>query len=164
MEFSLGKKIAALRKEKGFTQDELSERLGLSPQAISKWENEISYPDILLLPQIAELFNVTIDELLSHTPKKETVMLPEGKRKDMDDLLFRILINSHDGDKVRVNLPLPLIKMGLEIGMRMPQVTANEALKDIDFEQLFDLVEKGVLGKLVEIESKDGDVVEIMVE
>lgn len=164
METTLGKRISLFRKEKGITQDWMSEKLGVSPQAVSKWENDISCPDILLLPRIAEMFDVTVDELLSHAPKKETVILPVEKRKNLDDLVFRIIINSSDGDKVRINLPIPIIKMGLEVGMRMPQVSKNEALKDIDFNQLFYMVEKGVIGKLLEIEGAGGDKIEIFVE
>ncbi|MDD2263300.1 MAG: XRE family transcriptional regulator, partial [Clostridia bacterium] len=63
-----------------------------------------------------------------------------------------------------VNLPMPLVKMGLEMGLKMPAVTGNEALKGIDFAQLLTLVDQGVLGRLVEIESADGDTVEIVVE
>lgn len=72
MSNTLGKKISELRKEKGITQEELAERLGVSPQAVSKWENDLSCPDIMLLPELAKLFDVTIDELFSVTPKKET--------------------------------------------------------------------------------------------
>jgi len=164
VDLTIGKKIAGLRKEKGITQEELSELLDVSPQAVSKWENDLSCPDIMLLPKIANVFHVTVDELLSSSPKKETVMLPAEQRKSVDDLVFRILINSSDGDKVRVNLPLPLIKVGLEIGMRMPQVSKNESLKDINFEELFKIVEHGVRGKIIEIEGKDGDLVEVVVE
>lgn len=164
MEWTLGKKIAHLRKAKGFTQEELSEKLEVSPQAVSKWENDLSCPDIMLLPKIAELFDVTVDELLSNSPKKETVMLPADQRKSIDDLILRIVVHSADGDKVRVNLPMPLIKIGLEIGMRIPEISANDVLRDIDFEQIFQIVERGVVGKLIEVESRNGDMVEIVVE
>lgn len=60
---TLGNKIAELRKEKGMTQEALANELGVSNQAVSKWEANQSCPDIQLLPQIAELFNVTIDSL-----------------------------------------------------------------------------------------------------
>ena len=55
--------IAALRKEAGMTQEQLATRLGVSFQAVSKWENGLSCPDIMLLPQLADLFSVTIDSL-----------------------------------------------------------------------------------------------------
>ncbi|MDD3094562.1 MAG: helix-turn-helix transcriptional regulator, partial [Clostridia bacterium] len=144
--------------------DEMAEKLNVTPQAVSKWENDISCPDIMLLPKIAEMLSVSVDELLSDAPKKNVEFVPEDKRKNIDDLMFRIYVNSADGDKVKVNLPMPLVKMGLEMGLKMPAVTGNEALKGIDFAQLLTLVDQGVLGRLVEIESADGDTVEIVVE
>lgn len=161
---SMGNRISQLRKEKGITQEDMAEKLGVTPQAVSKWENDISYPDILQLPKIAEMLGVTVDELLSGESKKETRVLPKEQRKNIDDMMFRIHVNSADGDKVRVNLPMPLVRLGLEMGMRMPQVSGNEALKDIDFKQLINMVESGLIGKLVEVESADGDTVEIVVE
>lgn len=161
---SIGNRISQFRKEKGYTQEEMAEKLGVTPQAVSKWENDISYPDILLLPKIAEMLGITVDELLSGERKKDTNFLLEGQRKNIDDMMFRIYVNSADGDKVKVNLPMALVKMGLEMGMKMPQVSGNNSLKDIDFEQLIFMVESGLIGKLVEVESADGDTVEIVVE
>ena len=161
---TIGNRISQLRKEKGITQEDMAEKLGVTPQAVSKWENDISYPDILLLPKIAEMLGVTVDLLLSGESKKDTRILPKEQRKSMDDMMFRIYVNSANGDKVKVNLPMPLVKMGLEMGMKMPQVSGNAALKDIDFEQLTRMVESGLIGKLVEVESADGDIVEIVVE
>jgi transcriptional regulator with XRE-family HTH domain len=161
---SIGNRISQLRREKGLTQEEMAEKLGVTPQAVSKWENDISYPDILLLPKIAKLLGVTVDELLSGESKKDTDFLPEGQRKNIDDMMFRIYVNSADGDKVKVNLPMALVKLGLEMGLKMPQVSGNNALKDIDFGQLIYMVESGLIGKLVEVESAEGDIVEIVVE
>ncbi len=161
---TLGNKISTLRKAKGIKQEELAERLGVSPQAVSKWENDISCPDIMLLPKLADIFQVTVDELLSREEKKQVQILPQEKRKNIDDMMFRVYVNSSDGDKVKITLPMPLIKMGLEMGMAMPQVSGNAALRDIDFSQLISMVEKGVIGKLVEVETSDGDIVEIVVE
>lgn len=58
-------KIKQMRKKAGFTQEQLASRLGVSAQSISKWENEVSMPDITLLPLIAEIFGITIDESLT---------------------------------------------------------------------------------------------------
>lgn len=127
-------------------------------------ENDISCPDIMLLPKIAQMLSVTVDELLSDQPKKSVELVPEEKRKSIDDLVLRIYVNSKDGDRVKVNLPMSLVKAGLEMGLKMPEVSGNEALKDIDFSQLIALADKGVIGKLVEVESADGDTVDIVVE
>lgn len=60
---NLGRQIAHYRKEQNLTQDTLAKLLGISNQAVSKWETEQSYPDIELLPRIADIFHITLDEL-----------------------------------------------------------------------------------------------------
>ncbi len=70
MDETLGKRIAAHRKALGLTQDSLAEQLGITAQAISKWENDQSCPDISMLPKLAEIFRCTTDELLGITPKE----------------------------------------------------------------------------------------------
>ena len=64
-------KIKQMRKKAGFTQEQLASRLGVSAQSISKWENEVSMPDITLLPSIAEIFGITIDELFDITVEQK---------------------------------------------------------------------------------------------
>ena len=107
-----------------------------------------------------------MDELLSG--KKELVpvvqMVPAEQRKDMKDLMLRILVDSIDGGKVRVNIPMALIQVALDAGMEMPQVNGNAALKGIDWNQIMELIRHGAIGNLVEAESSDGDVVRIFVE
>ncbi len=61
---TFGSKIAALRKEKGMTQLELAEKMGVTDKAVSKWERDLSYPDISTFPKLAEIFNVTTNELM----------------------------------------------------------------------------------------------------
>jgi len=72
---TLGKRIAALRKEKGLTQEQLAEKVGVSAQAVSKWENDVSCPDITLLPLLADLFGVSVDELLGVKPVEPHVII-----------------------------------------------------------------------------------------
>ena len=60
---SLGRKIAELRKQKGVTQEEMANTIGTSAQAISKWECGKNYPDIELLPIIADYFDISVDSL-----------------------------------------------------------------------------------------------------
>ena len=59
----ISEQICVLRKQKGITQKKLAEALGVTTQAVSKWENARSWPDIQLLPDIAKIFDVSIDEL-----------------------------------------------------------------------------------------------------
>ena len=166
MEQTLGKRIAALRREKELTQDALAEMLGVSPQAVSKWENDQTCPDISLLPKLARELGVTVDELLSG--KQETAplvqMVPEPQRKDISAMMLRVVVDSADGDKVRVNLPMALVQAAMEIGMGMPEINGSDALKNINWAQILELVRQGAVGNLVEVESADGDVVRIFVE
>ncbi len=163
----LGRRISKLRKEKGWTQEQLAEMLNVSPQAVSKWENGNSCPDITLLPVIAKLFGVTVDELFGVVKSPVVAVQDEGSRRKADEMVLRIRVLSIQGDKVNINLPMKLVKAGLKIGesaMSMPKVKAAMGDADIDLEAIIEAVESGVTGKLVEVESSDGDIVEITVE
>ena len=132
MEMTLGKRIAMLRRQKGLKQEDLANELDVSPQAVSKWENDQTCPDISLLPRLAQLLGVSVDELLSG--KKEDLpqtvqILPPEERKDLKDMMLRIVVDSADGDHVRVNIPMALVQVALDMGMEMPQVSGNAALK-----------------------------------
>ena len=64
----MGKNIARLRKNLGLKQEALADLLKVSPQAISKWENGQSYPDIETLPKLTDILETNIDTLLGHIP------------------------------------------------------------------------------------------------
>lgn len=166
MEMTIGKRIAALRREKNLKQDDLAQMLEVSPQAVSKWENDQTCPDISLLPKLAKILGVSVDELLSGKQELQPVvtLVPEEQRKDIKDMMLRIVVDSSDGDKVRVNLPMALVQLAMEMGMEMPQISGNDALKGIDWAQVMDLVRHGAMGNLIEVESADGDIVRIFVE
>ena len=164
MNETLGKRIAQYRKEKGMKQDELAGMLDVSPQAVSKWENDQTCPDISLLPQLSRILGVTVDELLSGRTETQAVRLvPEAERKDIKDMMLRIIMED-GGDKVRVNIPVALVEVALEMGMQMPQVTGNEALKNLDLAKIMELIHRGVMGNLIEIESSNGGIVRVFVE
>ncbi len=164
MNETIGKRITKFRKAKGMTQEELAGKLGVSSQAVSKWENDVSCPDINLLPQLCKTLGITTDELL--TGKTDEVrLLPPQERKSLDDLTLRIKVDSAQGDKVRVNLPMSLVKVVMEMEIDLSGMVGNGInLKNVDFGKIMDLVERGAIGKLVEVESAEGDLVEIVVE
>ena len=90
MEFN--EKLQELRKKKGFTQEELAEKLYVSRTAISKWESGRGYPNIESLKAIAKFFSVTVDELLS-TDEILTIAEEDNKRKEnrFRDLIYGLL-------------------------------------------------------------------------
>ena len=166
MNTTLGKRISALRHEMAFKQDEFAEKLGVSAQAVSKWENDQTCPDISLLPQLSKLLGVSIDELL--TGKKEELtplrMLPEEERKSISDMMLRIVVTEKDGDVVRINIPISIIEIAINSGLNMSQVSGNKALYNIDLNRIMEIVREGFTGNILEVESPDKDVVRIYVE
>ena len=164
MENTIGKRIAALRREKGFKQEELAQALGVSSQAVSKWENDQSCPDISLLPNLAKLLGVSVDTLLTGEEEKPVAVLkPISQRKDLTDMTLRIVVDSADGERVRVNIPMALVQVAIDTGMNMSTVSGSGAMKSIDWMQILNLVQSGVVGNLVEIEDGN-DIVRIFAE
>lgn len=86
MEQTLGKRIAGCRKRLGLTQDQLAEKLGVTAQAVSKWENDQSCPDITMLPRLSAIFEISSDELLGiREPEKAAVpevIVPTREEKE----------------------------------------------------------------------------------
>lgn len=65
---TFGATVAALRKERGMTQLDLAEQMGVTDKAVSKWERDLSLPDTASLPKLAETLGVTVDELMLGRP------------------------------------------------------------------------------------------------
>ncbi|MBE6979600.1 MAG: helix-turn-helix transcriptional regulator [Ruminococcaceae bacterium] len=164
MNESIGNRISKFRKAKGLTQEALANLMGVSSQAVSKWETDASCPDIAALPQLCRILGITADELLTGKTN-EVKLLPAEERKSLDQLTLRIKVDSVAGDKVRVNLPMSLVKVGLEMGVDLSgNISGAESLKNVDLNKVLELAERGLIGKLVEVESAEGDTVEVVVE
>lgn len=106
---TIGAIIAKLRKEHNMTQEALANALGVTNQAVSKWESDQSCPDIGLLPTIADLFHVSIDVLFDRpaSPKPESTVLPW----ENDDTIRIVVYQGHTylknytkADEIHVNL------------------------------------------------------------
>ena len=83
---TMGMMIATKRKELGMTQLELAEKMGVTDKAVSKWERDLSYPDINSLPQLAEVFDMSVDDLMQ--VKRES--MEQGDKTSVKDL-FRLI-------------------------------------------------------------------------
>ena len=92
MNDQLGINIKALRKRKHLTQEQFAERIGVSSQAVSKWETGVCYPDISLLPIIAQFFDITIDELLGFSIDTKDDM---GNQMTYDRMQARLLLHGN---------------------------------------------------------------------
>ncbi len=178
MENSLGKRIQAARKRLGMTQEQLAERLGVSGQAVSKWESDISCPDITALPTLADIFGISVDELLRGQEKQtETMQLISSTGKSIDEMVLRLYVNVIDaGDSenvnVKVTIPMPVLSALLSSGLDIKQIVSmqgGDAVKnvDIDYNSILKLIDAGFCGTLMDVDVKadDADVtVRIVVE
>lgn len=97
----LGEKLSKLRKENNYTQEQLADVLGISRQAISKWESNITYPETDKLIRMSELFNCTLDYLLKDTEEAD------GKNRSNDEILFfRKYLRERKSEKSVWGMPL----------------------------------------------------------
>ena len=161
---TFGQRLSRLRKEHELTQNDIAEKLNISAQAISKWENDLTSPDIDSLIRLADIFNISLDELMGREVSS-TLYLEKEERKDINKMIFKISIVDDDGDKVNLNLPLAVVKVFLDENGKLSKIIdGNDALEGIDFNKLIELVEQGVFGELLNIETADGETVIIRIE
>ncbi len=84
---TLGMMISSLRKDKGMTQLELAEKMGVTDKAVSKWERDLSFPDINSIPKLAEIFEISVDQLMQvKTETKENM-----SRNKADEIVDTVL-------------------------------------------------------------------------
>jgi len=150
---TLGARIAELRKKKGYTQEEFSDMLGVSPQAVSKWENDLSCPDIMLIPQIASIFKITTDELLTGKAPEETQQ--NKVPADIGKLKLRIQVLHPSKKPVNISLPLLLVKRIARIGNGISGIVGSDALSGEQMEQILSLVDNGISGEILNIVAED---------
>ncbi|RGD20666.1 helix-turn-helix domain-containing protein [[Clostridium] scindens] len=83
---TLGMMISSFRKEKGMTQIELAEKMGVTDKAVSKWERDLACPDVSTLPKLAEIFDVSVDELMQCKAESQN-----EKEKDFTSVIHMIM-------------------------------------------------------------------------
>lgn len=113
---TFSEKLKSIRKKAGMSQEKLAEKIGVSRQAITKWETDAGIPDIDNMMALSSLFNISLDELLSNekTEKKQTDYLYESVTEyDIDNIKHydmnlgganTLVLSGYDGEKIRVRL------------------------------------------------------------
>lgn len=136
MEF--GTKIKNLRNKRGITQEALAKAMGVTPQTVSKWENDVTMPDVALLPELSVFFGVTIDDLFSLNAKKqmeridnriyEAGLISEVEATQMEETL-REFAKTLENKAQALSLIAELHLHQAEIHKRMAAELAKEAME-----------------------------------
>ena len=124
---NIGDKIKKLRQENNLTQEELAEQLGVSFQAVSRWENYITFPDITMLPRLANMFDVTVDYLLDvdiykkekeieEILTKDEILDNQGKTKERKELLEEALKKYPNSWKIKSSLETVYFTLSVSYG------------------------------------------------
>lgn len=154
---TLGRRIQALRKQQGLTQEALSELMAVSPQAVSKWENDQSCPDIMTLPRLASSLGVSTDMLLTGEDAAATADLPARKP---EELIVRMAVEEPGEVRICINLPFVFFRYAVLYNLLTFAITADgnrldlatvQALHNLDFKAIVQMIESGVTGKLLDV-------------
>ena len=156
MHMNLGKNIADLRKKNNLTQEDLANMLGVSPQAVSKWENDAACPDIALLPKIAEIFGVTIDELMNEQGSINSQKTVNSSVKSSSKRIVQINLLSSDGKSGKINIPFKLVSAGMKIGTMF-------GLDDNICNAINTAVESEAIDDLITVDGDNGEKVTIKI-
>ena len=126
MEQTLGKRIAMHRKRLKLTQEQLAESLGVTAQAVSKWENDQSCPDINMLPKLAQLFGVSVDSLLGNEtqPVYEAELVQPEEKKDKWEFHWDA------GRRSSIGLAVAILALGIQL------ILASYLQRDLAFWEL----------------------------
>ena len=149
---TIGQNIAYFRKQKNMTQEELAEKMSVTAQAISKWECDTSYPDIITVQALSKTLGVSVTELLEGIST-----LPQFKdapQEIIDRRIVRIEVQTK-GTKIVTRFPVPAMKKAIENG-------TLEGLLDDDFEEvasILGMIDEGMTGRLVDVNTPDTQVV-----
>lgn len=135
----LGANLKRLRKERNLTQEELAECLHISPQTVSKWENNLSAPDISCLPVLADFYGITVDALLTHS------MSRTDDRKELGAQIHA-LVNSGKIENAYDTLKASMQKWALSASMNhLMSWTAYSFAKEKDGDEKRKLLEEAVM-------------------
>ena len=115
---SMGEIISTLRKEKGMTQKDIADKLGITDKAVSKWERDVAFPDTATIPKLAEILGVSVEELM------QAKAVP---------------VNGHKGAGYLINIILKAVPLAMGVA-----VTVTSILGELDMKFGFTMLGVGL--------------------
>lgn len=143
---TIGENISEFRKNAGMTQEQLSEKMNITAQAISKWECDQSYPDIETLGKLADVLGVSADDIISG---KKTVSKVQVNATDNPERRIIVIHVSepYANSKTTARIPVKLISAAKESVL-------SKYVSEEEFDLLNGLIQDGVTGTLVDVEAE----------
>ncbi len=146
MKNTIGQNISVYRKKAGMTQEELSEKMNVTSQAVSKWENDLSYPDLETVNRLSRVLGTTVDVILNG---EETV--PAVKAADSENIEKRILVLStkvKEPEEIMATVRFPMeLLYKLKATDKLAEVIGKDNIKWV--EEALDIAKAGVVGTVL---------------
>jgi len=155
---TIGENIAAFRKEKQLTQEELAEKMAVTPQAVSKWECDSSYPDVTVMQQLARVLGVKVDEILNG--RQEFPVLKQAEPEKIDRRILSIHVTADNNNtSVKARFPVSMVNTMLSNGLLAKLLFDTDDDDDADekaevektLQMLRSFIEEGVTGPLMQV-------------
>ena len=154
MKTTIGQNIALYRKKAELTQEELAEKCGVTAQAVSKWENDLSYPDIESMGRLADILGCTVDLLIHGDEKIPTVQLK--KTENLGRRMLEITVDTGTGENVcsvKARFPAELLFLAEESGSLEELIGDKDAMQAIS--PALKLLRSGAVGPVTEVKTGD---------
>ena len=150
---TIGENIAQYRKEKGLTQAKLGEMVGVSNQAVSKWESGMTIPDVMLLPEISKALGVSLTDLYGIPNESSTEDGAEVTKVNVreDQKILTICVKTNDAN-VTTKMPAAVVRsvFGNKI---LKQYLSDDEGKSIA--ELLDMIDNDMMGTLVDVDTDE---------
>lgn len=147
---TIGQNIAFWRRKAGLTQEQLSEKLGVTAQAVSKWENDLSQPDLNFVRQMATMFGITLEELLNGESAVPVVRVADAEQREKR--IVQIQVKTPE-TSVALRIPATLFRSMYESG-QLQGLVENEEEAVAGLCAVMEMIEQGTVGRLVDVETE----------
>lgn len=155
MKNTIGENIAYFRKKKAMTQEELSEKMHVTAQAVSKWENDLSYPDLESIGRLARILDTTADSLIEGAEQVPSVKV--AGTENIERRIFAISVQTKDESKVSIHLRVPMeLVLQADVEGGLADLVGEEAAGYM--KKMLELIKKGLVGPVVDVQSEGADV------
>ena len=147
----IGEHIAYYRKKAGMTQEQLSEKMGVTAQAVSKWENGLTCPDLDSVARLSEILGVSVEQLIHGDAAVPSVSVVETPQVGRRVLCIQVQTKTPEVFNVTVRFPVELILKAYEMGC-LESLVGDEACF---VEQAIEMIRQGTVGSLVDVETEE---------